>query len=110
VWRATHSARGLVKRVLRGANHDGSIQSWLRRNDSRAFFVELLESSCDALSIWHPAFLEEDPAVWGQGKIWPRNAYEEVTDRVNGQGRKERKHHRFVSVDGTVAFPERTVT
>ena len=69
----------------------------------------LVPKRCDAFSVWHPAFLEEDSAVWRQGKIWARNTYEKVTDRVNGQRRKERKHHRFVCVDGAIASPERTV-
>ena|SRR5262249_59357584 len=85
------------------------IGSWLRCNDGWALFIELLESPCDGFSIWHPVFLEEDSAVWRQGKIWSCNTYEKVTNRVNGQRGKERKHHPLVYVNGAVASPKRAI-
>jgi hypothetical protein len=39
--------------------------SWLGCADSGTFLIELLESSRDTFSIWHPILLEQDSTVQG---------------------------------------------
>src|SRR5690349_9132714 len=75
----------------------------------RRFTVQLLKGGGDTLSIWHPLLLKDNSTIRRQRKIGPCNAYQEITDGVDGDRCKERAHEHFMDVYGTITSPKRTI-